>query len=59
MLAVFDLCNNHSYLNTNQFIIKAENSAERQEEKLLDSLEANALTWDEEKGEYIPEKEGD
>lgn len=54
MLAVFDLCNNHNYLNTSQFIIKAENSAEQQEEKIIDQLEANNLVWDEKTGEYIP-----
>lgn len=55
MLAVFDLCNNHSYLNTNQFIITAQNSAEKQEEVMVDRLEENNLIWDAQKGEYVPE----
>ena len=60
MLAVFDLCNNHQYVNTNQFTIKTETALEQQKERQIqDKLESSGLIWNPETGEYEPETGGD
>lgn len=56
MMAVFDLVNNHSYYNTNSFILetkteKEEDNSEYWKEQVKDA----GLVWDDDKGEYTPE----
>lgn len=61
MLEIFNLVNNSTgYRNTNQIVLSTDEMQQKQKEiELQDSLEANALIWDAEKGEYIPQKGSD
>lgn len=62
VVAMFDLTNNHHYVNSSEFKVEAisDKAPERQkslEEQILDA----GLMWDDEKGEYVPviETKGD
>jgi hypothetical protein len=61
MWEIFNLVNNSTgYRNTNQIVLSTDEMQQKQKEiELQDSLEANALTWDAENGEYIPQKGSD
>lgn len=54
-LAIFDLCNNHHYANTNQFSVQVEavQTKQQQEQLQLETEIANSgLRWNETTGEY-------
>lgn len=57
MIAVFDLVNNHSYHNSNEFHITAENVTDDTKRiggrSIAQELEDNGLIWDESTGEFI------
>ncbi len=55
VLAVFDLCNNHGYMNTSEFRISTQTTPEQEKTALLETkLDESGLIWSEEQQEYIP-----
>lgn len=59
MIAVFDLVNNHGYVNSNEFHLVPEPPKARgsltSEINLEKTIEDSGLVWDEELGEYVPQ----
>lgn len=60
VLAVFDLANNHGYVNTSEFkvITEAPKQEQTQAEELESKLTAAGLIWDCDKQEYVPMPKG-
>lgn len=55
VIAMFDLTNNHSYVNSNEFKIEAiSDKAPEKQLTLEEQLQKSGLVWSEERGEYIP-----
>ena len=60
MLAVFDLANNHGYVNTSEFKVITEPPKVEQErgEDIEAKLTAAGLIWDADLQEYVPMPKG-
>lgn len=60
VLAVFDLTNNHGYVNTSEFKLTTEapKQEQTQAEELESKLTAAGLIWDCDKQEYVPMPKG-
>lgn len=56
MVAVFDLANNHEYINTSEFklVTKSEDKEQRKDAELEQAMDDMGLVWDATKGEYVP-----
>lgn len=55
VVAMFDLTNNHSYVNTSEFKIEAiSDKPQERNFSLEEQIQQAGLVWDDEKGEYIP-----
>ena len=57
MIAVFDMANNHDYINTSEFklVTKVEDKEQEQRDTILEqSMDDMGLVWDADKGEYVP-----
>lgn len=60
MVAIFDLTNNHSYVNTSEFKLTTPETETRPRQSALeDEIRAAGLVWDEEKAEFVPLKRND
>lgn len=54
IIAIFDLTNNHNYINTNKIeLVADEKTAEV--ERVENAVDAAGLVWDPVAGEYVPE----
>lgn len=59
VLAMFDLTNNHGYVNSSEFKIDSERTTRTKEEnRLTEKLDNAGLVWDAERGEYVPVVDG-
>lgn len=55
VIAMFDLTNNHSYVNSSEFRIEPiSDKAPESHLSLEEQIQQAGLIWDDEKGEYIP-----
>ena len=56
VVAMFDLTNNHSYVNTSEFKIEAiSDKPQERQLSIEEQVQQAGLVWDEEKGEFIPD----
>lgn len=55
MVAVFDLVNNHNYVNSNEFKLTAQTTVEHDTNNLERQLLAKGLVWNDETKEFEPE----
>lgn len=59
MIAAFDFCNNHGYVNTSEFkmTVEAVPTKEQQEKQQLEAeIKESGLIWDEETQQFIEDK---
>ena len=58
-LELVNWVNNFNYVNTSEFKLTAQSSAEAEKKATLENkLDESGLVWDEESGEYIPAEGG-
>lgn len=59
VFAIFDLTNNHHYVNSSEFKLSMSDAPQYVEETSLENkLEAQGLVWDEERQEFVPDPDG-
>lgn len=56
VLAIFDLTNNHGYVNSQEFKLETPAAEIRPGQTLEDKVQDAGLVWDATTGEYIPDK---
>lgn len=55
VIAMFDLTNNHSYVNSSEFRIEPiDNKAQEKQFSLEEQIQQAGLIWDDEKNEFVP-----
>ena len=56
VLAIFDLTNNHGYVNSQEFKLETPAAEIRPGQTLEEKVQSAGLVWDATTGEYIPDK---
>ena len=60
VMAIFDLCNNHNYINTSEFKLTTNDSSGKKEmadNDLESRIEEAGLVWDNDLREYVPKED--
>lgn len=58
IVAIFDMTNNHNYVNTNKIEVSTDEKT-AEVERVESAVSAAGLIWDEDRGEYVPEGTAD
>ena len=58
MVYVFDATNNHGYINSSEFKLKAEMPNQNGADSIEWEMKKKGLVWDDDKGEFVPDENG-